>query len=596
MADIRKGGGLRSLAPIVDQTEQFLQQKNVPKEQVVPFLMSLGRPELAGAVADRMRLDQAAERMKMMQQGQSAPPTVAQENRMQAMQMGQMMAQRPQPMASGIQSVAPPQNMAGGGIVAFQSGSTVRLPKSEVFSDAGLEEFIRNNFPGWDTLPEDQKREVARAMKDQYLSAQGRAMQREAVDPRMRRDYVAPAAAAPAGIAAVAPKSPAPPAAAPTAPAPAGFVAPDTQGELFDQMLKSASRPDTPAAPAAAPIVPPAAAARSRPAPAAPATSASGIQLPDIAKPQTREQVTADRIAAEKAAGITGDATKAYEDFIKSREAGVSDDKKAAYKNAWMMAGARLLGSRSPFFAQALGEAAEAGISGYQKDLKEIKAAEQAFKQASMQLAMNKEAIARGDLRADSAEVRRQEELYGNRQLKLYELQEKARDSALDRAMQLRIAELRNVTGGDSRIARLQGLYESAQQPGLTPQEKQQREDALARQLQADREFTAATTSGGYSADVRSRMDQAELLQKVRDSFTYRNVKAIADNPARPQPERDKARADMARMEQEAMTSGGGSMPSPDYAPRSQNVSGGPYSSLSDDQVRQKLNEQFGIR
>jgi hypothetical protein len=139
-------------------------------------------------------------------------------------------------------------------------------------------------------------------------------------------------------------------------------------------------------------------------------------------------------------------------------------------------------------------------------------------------------------------------------------------------------------------------LYESAQQPGLTPQEKQQREDALARQLQADREFTAATTSGGYSADVRSRMDQAELLQKVRDSFSYRNVKAIADNPARPQPERDKARADMARMEQEAMTSGGGSMPSPDYAPRSQNVSGGPYSSLSDDQVRQKLNEQFGIR
>jgi hypothetical protein len=595
MADIRKGGGLRSLAPIVDQTEQFLQQKNVPKEQVVPFLMSLGRPELAGAVADRMRLDQAAERMKMMQQGQSAPPTVAQENRMQAMQMGQMMAQRPQPMMAGLQAAAPPQRMAGGGIVAFQSGSTVRLPKSEVFSDAGLEEFIRNNFPGWDTLPEDQKREVARAMKDQYLSAQGRAMQREAVDPRMRRDYVAPAAAAPAGIAAVAPKPPAPPAAAPTAPAPAGFVAPDTQGELFDQMLKSASRPDTPAAPAAAPIVPPAAAARSRPAPAAPATSASGIQLPDIAKPQTREQVTADRIAAEKAAGITGDATKAYEDFIKSREAGVSDDKKAAYKNAWMMAGARLLGSRSPFFAQALGEAAEAGISGYQKDLKEIKAAEQAFKQASMQLAMNKEAIARGDLRADSAEVRRQEELYGNRQLKLYELQEKARDSALDRAMQLRIAELRNVTGGDSRIARLQGLYEAAQQPGLTPQEKQQREDALARQLQADREFTAATTSGGYAADIRAQTAEAQLLENVRKRADYQRVKLIADNPSRPEKERNDAKAQLEQMERDAL-GGGPRIVSPDYAPRSQNVSGGPYSSLSDDQVRQKLNEQFGIR
>jgi hypothetical protein len=589
MPDIKKGGGLRSLAPIVDQTEQFLSKQNVPKEQVVPFLMSLGRPELAGAVADRMRLDQAAERMKSMQQGQSAPPTVAQENRMQAMQMGQMMAQRPQPMASGIQSVAPTRNMAAGGMVAFSNGSTVRLPKSEVFSDAGFEEYIRNNFPGWDRLPEDQKREVARSMKDQYLSAQSRAMQREAIDPRTRRDYVAPA-----GIAAVAPQPVAPPAAAPTTAAPAGFIAPDTQGELFDEMMRSASRPESPAAPAAAPVAQPAAAAKPVRRPAAPAaTSASGIQVPDIAKPQTREQVTADRIAAEKAAGITGDATKAYEDFIKSREAGISEDKKAAYKNAWMMAGARLLGSRSPFFAQALGEAAEAGISGYQKDLKEIKAAEQAFKQASMQLAMNKEAIARGDLRADSAEVRRQEELYGNRQIKLYELQEKARDSALDRATQLRIAELRNATGGDARIARLQGLYEATQEPGLTPQEKQKREDALARQLENDRQFTAATTSGGYSADIRSRMDQAELLQKVRDSFTYRNIKAIADNPSRPQSERDKALADMARMEQEAMVGGSSSA---DYAPRSQNVSGGPYSSMSDDQIRQKLNEQFGIR
>lgn len=592
MAYPTKGMGLRSLAPIVDQTERFLEGRNVPKEQVVPFLMSLGRPELAGAVADRMRLDAAAENMKMMQQGQSAPPTVAQENRMQAMQM----MPRPQPMMAGIQSVAPPQRMSGGGMVAFSNGSTVRLPKSEVFSDAGLEEFIRNNFPGWDQLPEDQKREVARAMKDQYLSAQSRAMQREAVDPRMRRDYVAPAPAAPAGIAAVAPKPPAPPAAAATTSAPAGFIAPDTQGELFDEMLKSASRPDTPAAPAAAPAAQPAAAARPIRRPAAPAaTSASGIQLPDIAKPQTREQVTADRIAAEKAAGITGDATKAYEDFIKSREAGISEDKKAAYKNAWMMAGARLLGSRSPFFAQALGEAAEAGISGYQKDLKEIKAAEQAFKQASMQLAMNKEAIARGDLRADSAEVRRQEELYGNRQLKLYELQEKARDSALDRATQLRIAELKNVTGGDSRIARLQGLYEAAQEPGLTPQEKQKREDALARQLQADREFTAATTSGGYSADVRSRMDEAKLLQTMRDSLIYRNTKAIADNPNRPQKERDKARAELDQMERNAL-GGGPRVLSPDYAPRSQNVSGGPYSSMSDDEVKRLLNEQFGIR
>lgn len=588
MADMKRSGGLRSLAPIVDQTEQFLEKQNVPKNQVVPFLMSLGRPELAGAVADRMRLDAASERMKMMQQGQASPPTVVQENRAQAQGlMGMMPQQRPRPMMPGQQ---PMPQMAGGGIVAFSNGSQVRLPKSEVFADAGLEEYIRNNFPNWDQLPEDQKREVARAMKDQYLSAQGRAMQREAIDPRMRRGYVPPAPAATpvAGLPAALPAAPTP--AAPPAPAPAGFVAPDTQGELFDQMMKSASRPTPPADPIAPPVTQPAAAARRSTTPAA--APASGIALPDVNAPQTLEQVSASRIAREKAAGITGDATKAYEDFLKARTAELPEEKKAAYKNAWMMAGARLLGSRSPFFAQALGEAAEAGISGYQKDLKELKSAEQALRQADMQLRMNKEAIARGDLRADQAEVQRQQDNYTNKQFKLFELQTNARDKALDRAMDLRIAQLRNVTGGDSRITRLQGLYDATQEEGLSPQERQARQDKLAEQIEMDRKFTAATTSGGYAADIRSDTSAAQLLQKVRDSFMYRNQKMIADNPSRPETERVKARAEMERMERDAT----GGMPSPDYAPRSQNISGGPYSQMPTDELKRRLDEEFGIR
>lgn len=587
MYDIKKGGGLRSLAPIVDQTEQFLAKQNVPKEQVVPFLMSLGRPELAGAVADRMRLDAAAENVKMMQKGRSAPPTVVQENRAQAQGLMGMLPQQKRPMPT-----QPMPQMAGGGIVAFSNGASVRLPKSEVFSDAGFEEYIRNNFPNWDQLPEDQKREVARAMKDQYLTAQSRAMQREAVDPRMRRDYVAPApAAAPApvaGLPAALPAAPAP--ATPPAAAPAGFIAPDTQGALFDQMMQSASRPTPPAAPIVPPVSQPAAAARRPTTPAA--APASGIALPDVERPQTLEQVTAARIAADKAAGITGDATKAYEDFLKSRTAEIPEEKKAAYKNAWMMVGARLLGSRSPFFAQALGEAAEAGISGYQKDLKELKAAEQALRQADMQLRMNKEAIARGDLRADQAEVKRQQDNYTNKQFKLFELQTNAREKALDRAMDLRIAQLRNVTGGDERITRLQGLYEATQAEGLSPQEKQARQDKLAEQIEMDRKFTAATTSGGYSADIRSETERKELIQKVRDSFIYRNQQMIADNERRPESERIKARAEMQRMEREAL----GQSASSDYVPRSQNVSGGPYSDKSDDDIKRLLNEQFGIR
>ncbi len=581
MYDIKKGGGLRSLAPIVDQTEQFLAKQNVPKEQVVPFLMSLGRPELAGAVADRMRLDAAAENVKMMQKGQSAPPTVVQENRAQAQGLMGMLPQQQRPMPT-----QPMPQMAGGGIVAFSNGASVRLPKSEVFSDAGFEEYIRNNFPNWNQLPEDQKREVARAMKDQYLTAQSRAMQREAIDPRMRRGYVAPApAAAPApanapvaGLPAALPTATA--STAPPAAAPAGFIAPDTQSELFDEMLQSASRS----------VNQPSAAAR-RPRTPAPAPAAGAV-MPDIEKPQTLEQVTAARVAFDKAAGITGDATKAYEDYLKSRTAELPEEKKAAYKNAWMMTGARLLGSRSPFFAQALGEAAEAGISGYQKDLKEIKAAEQSLRQADMQLRINKEAIARGDLRADQAEVRRQQDNYTNKQFKLFELQTNAREKALDRAMDLRIAQLRNLTGGDERITRLQGLYEATQAEGLSPQEKQARQDKLAEQIEMDRKFTAATTSGGYAADIRSDTSSAQLLQKVRDSFIYRNQQMIADNERRPEPERIKARAEMQRMEREAL----GQSASSDYVPRSQNVSGGPYSDKSDDDIKRLLNEQFGIR
>lgn len=314
--------------------------------------------------------------------------------------------------------------------------------------------------------------------------------------------------------------------------------------------------------------------------------------MPDIEKPQTLEQVTAARVASDKAAGITGDATKAYEDYLKSRTAELPEEKKAAYKNAWMMTGARLLGSRSPFFAQALGEAAEAGISGYQKDLKEIKAAEQSLRQADMQLRMNKEAIARGDLRADQAEVRRQQDNYTNKQFKLFELQTNAREKALDRAMDLRIAQLRNVTGGDERITRLQGLYEATQAEDLSPQEKQARQDKLAEQIEMDRRFTAATTSGGYSADIRSETERKELIQKVRDSFIYRNQQMIADNERRPESERIKARAEMQRMEREAL----GQSASSDYVPRSQNVSGGPYSDKSDDDIKRLLNEQFGIR
>lgn len=122
------------LNPMVDQVQKFLDQKQVPKEQVVPFLMSLGYRGLAGAVAGRMRLDQASQGVKALQQAQGqspAPPNVMQENDMKTQQLQQgiqqalgsrnpMMAQA----APNIRAAASGgiMRLAGGGPIAFQAG------------------------------------------------------------------------------------------------------------------------------------------------------------------------------------------------------------------------------------------------------------------------------------------------------------------------------------------------------------------------------------------------------------------------------------------------------------------------------------------
>jgi len=127
--------GISALAPVVQQTEDFVQKKNIPPSQVVPFLLSLGRPELAGAVANRMSLEAATERMKAMQQGNAAPPTVAQENAAKLQNAEAQLAQGMGAMPAGVMDRAqfqggitgepmeqPVQRMAGGGPIAFQVG------------------------------------------------------------------------------------------------------------------------------------------------------------------------------------------------------------------------------------------------------------------------------------------------------------------------------------------------------------------------------------------------------------------------------------------------------------------------------------------
>lgn len=122
------------LNPMVDQVQKFLDQKQVPKEQVVPFLMSLGYRGLAGAVAGRMRLDQASQGVKALQQAQGqapAPPNVMQENEMKTQQLQQGIQQALAPRNPMMAQAAPNiraaasggiMRLAGGGPIAFQAG------------------------------------------------------------------------------------------------------------------------------------------------------------------------------------------------------------------------------------------------------------------------------------------------------------------------------------------------------------------------------------------------------------------------------------------------------------------------------------------
>jgi hypothetical protein len=133
--------GLTALDPRVAAVEKFIQDKQVPSQQVPEFLMSMGAdPRLAGLVMRYQRLKAVA---PQAQQGPPPTSTVAQD--VQNAEMQKAMAERQMAMqkANEVQRILAAQrlaaqrttgigqlpapvmdnaNFAGGGIVAFQEG------------------------------------------------------------------------------------------------------------------------------------------------------------------------------------------------------------------------------------------------------------------------------------------------------------------------------------------------------------------------------------------------------------------------------------------------------------------------------------------
>ena len=125
--------GISALDPRVAATDQFISEKQIPPEQVPAFLMQMGAdPRMVGLVFKYQRLKDAAAK----QQGPAPTSTVAQDVDQQYAQMQGGLGSLPAPVMENAQfqggiapdQEAPPQAMAGGGIVAFSNGGASRLP------------------------------------------------------------------------------------------------------------------------------------------------------------------------------------------------------------------------------------------------------------------------------------------------------------------------------------------------------------------------------------------------------------------------------------------------------------------------------------
>lgn len=136
--DSNRPMGLDALSPTVSAYKQFVEGQNrVDDANIVPFLVSRGEPQLAGLIAKKMRVENAAKtQQQLAQQPPAAPPTVAdqynmaeQQQAQQAM-MEQMRAAQQAQAAPGLAGMPNPAmenaNFAGGGIVAMAGGGDVQ--------------------------------------------------------------------------------------------------------------------------------------------------------------------------------------------------------------------------------------------------------------------------------------------------------------------------------------------------------------------------------------------------------------------------------------------------------------------------------------
>lgn len=520
--------GLEALSPTVTAYKQFVQRtQNVPDNQIVPFLISQGKPELAGLIANKMYVDGASKQQQtLMQQPPAAPPTVSDKYAAQAAATRMGESAQPQaaaPMSSGIAQLPNPamdRGFAHGGIVAFQQGGPPDRLQSMVndpsivpdMSDVpGYEAYVSGRWPGWARMSDREKQQVAKTFSDIYQ--------------RKRAEKIA-------------------------------FLAPIKAGEdtrerteLAYSMMRDANKETAPVAtPAATPTVTPADSARTarvtnEVSAAAPgATPAdrprAGTPRRDDArarpsaedpyakflpsKPPTVEEAMREQLAREMAGGY-GRGSKAAADekaFIEERKQRTGESEKTARKDFWVMLGASLLGNRSPYFATALGESVKENYGNLIKDLRDLKKEQDSVRQLEIQFRRAEENAAQtGDERA-VARAETLGERYRTAQFEIQKHKDSVRNAVLDREVRLQIARLQQ-QGNEGKSARLMALWEGVNEPGISPEVKAKREAALKAEFKFVTDLTAATTGTVLAANISAQARQDEDLRALRASSRY---------------------------------------------------------------------------
>lgn len=505
-------------------------QKGMPPDQAIQYVKSMATQGVA-PLADLYAMMNQFQRLKQQPvQAPQTPPTI----RDQLNMAEQQQAQQQMTMQQGLGGLPAPAmeqaQFAGGGIVAFngEDGSLVNEPKFPsgqfffpgAYEDSGEIKPWAAGIANAVSLRDSQFTVVRKA---QALADQGRIQEAAAllrsvnIDPKRVLDKQVPTSPATSAPASAAP--------APSSGANTPFTMEAFKGggdnvlELMRDRELAAERE------------------RGRTSNIVPTTSRREVARPAAARteaaPQgdmfSRFERTPPTLEAERAARLerqraakTGEFSQADEDlaaYIKEQKA-QGGDTKEAYRNFWVMTGASLMANKSPNFLQALGESVRENYGGLVKDLKDLKDNTKSLRLQEIQLRRAREQAMESGSTADQERVDRLSEKADATNFAITTERNRINQNVLDRATNLRIAQLRmsNQNGSNDRINRLTALQDLVNEPGISAQEKAVRIEKLNNELEFQSRATAATVGTAYAADQSREARREAALVKARSS------------------------------------------------------------------------------